>query len=668
MANKAKLPNAESRTSNSAYYDRPDHSILSDIDPDFNYLNNIKESINSNYYNETTFNSKFRSNTNFSLLHLNIRSVVSHFTEFLCYLDSLDFVFKVIALSETAMNATSINYLIPNYNCEMNIRENRKGGGVSLYVHNTFQYKIRNDLQLGGVVNSVFVELLKTTTNSRHNIICGCVYRPPSMSLSVFNKLLSDMFGKIQSENKFVYIFGDFNVNTMSNAIGNANAQEFKNIFSSNYCLPLITKPTRVTHLCASLIDNIYSNVPINTSKCDSGILEVSISDHYAIFAIDNSTHIKANAPQVTKRSFCNKNIENFRRCLNNQSWDFVYESEDLQAAFSRFQGVIDVHFNSNFKLHTFTRTYRNRHPWMTEALRTQIRLKNSMYKEYVKSNNADIVESYKDSKRILHSSLRNAEIQYYSEQYELNSCDMFKGWKVLKTILALNNNSEKRKLCLTVNNVAVTNSKDIANGFNEFFVSIGPELAKDIHSDINPLTYVNNINNSIAIFDVSCEEVRNIIHSLKNSSAGHDEFPTFVGKLCVDSYIEPLTFLINSSLRTGVFPSELKLARVVPIFKAGDSSALTNYRPISVLTFFTKVFEKIVYNKLFNFISDNNILYDHQYGFRKGRSTQQAIITLVDRITKSQDIGDIVITLLIDLKKAFDTIDHRILLRKLYS
>ena len=276
--------------------------------------------------------------------------------------------------------------------------------------------------------------------------------------------------------------------------------------------------------------------------------------------------------------------------------------------------------------------------------------------------------KSYKDSKRILHSSLRNAEIQYYSEQYELNSGDMFKSWKVLKTILALNSNSEKRQLCLTINNVAVTNSKDIANGFNDFFVAIGPELAKDIHSDINPLTYVNSVNNSIVNFDVSCDEVKNIIHSLKNSSAGHDEFPTFVGKLCVDSYIEPLTFLINSSLETGVFPSELKLARVVPIFKAGDSSAITNYRPISVLTFFAKVFEKIVYNKLFNFISDNNILYDHQYGFRKGRSTQQAIITLVDKITKSQDIGDIVITLLIDLKKAFDTIDHRILLRKLYS
>ena len=170
----------------------------------------------------------------------------------------------------------------------------------------------------------------------------------------------------------------------MSNVIGNDNTQEFKDIFSSNYCLTVVTKPTRVTNSCASLIDTIYSNVPINTRKCNPGILEVSISDHYAIFPIDNCTHTKANASNVTKRSFCNKNIENFKRCLTNQSWDYVYESEDLEAAFSRFQGVIDVHFNTNFKLHTFTRTYINRHPWMTEALRTQIRLKNSKYKKYM--------------------------------------------------------------------------------------------------------------------------------------------------------------------------------------------------------------------------------------------------------------------------------------------
>ena len=134
-----------------------------------------------------------------------------------------------------------------------------------------------------------------------------------------------------------------------------------------------------VTNSCASLIDNIYSNVPINTDKCNSVTLEVSINyDHYAIFAIDNSTHTKANASNLTKKSFCNRNIENFNRCLTNQSWDFVYESENIQAAFSRFHGVVDVHLNTNFKLYTFTRTYINRHPWITEAFNTQIRLKNS--------------------------------------------------------------------------------------------------------------------------------------------------------------------------------------------------------------------------------------------------------------------------------------------------
>ena len=157
--------------------------------------------------------------------------------------------------------------------------------------------------------------------------------------------------------------------------------------------------------------------------------------------------------------------------------------------------------------------------------------------------------------------------------------------------------------------------------------------------------------------------EIKTCIHLL----GSHVLIP-FVGKPCVDAFIEPLTHLINLSLRSGVFPSELKLAKVVPIFKAGDTSAINNYRPISVLSFFSKVFEKIVYNHVLDFIDDNNVLYDYQYGFRHSHSTQQAIITLVDRITKSLDKGHIAITILLDLKKAFDTVDHRILLRKLYA
>ena len=101
---------------------------------------------------------------NFSIFHLNIRSVISHFRELLGYLDTLNITFKVIGLSETASNKTSIRYDIPRYNCEINFRSARKGDGVSLYILDTLQYKLRNDLQLGGEVNSVFIEIFKASS------------------------------------------------------------------------------------------------------------------------------------------------------------------------------------------------------------------------------------------------------------------------------------------------------------------------------------------------------------------------------------------------------------------------------------------------------------------------------------------------------------------------
>ena len=171
-----------------------------------------------------------------------------------------------------------------------------------------------------------------------------------------------------------------------------------------------------------------------------------------------------------------------------------------------------------------------------------------------------------------------------------------------------------------------------------------------------------------IVTTDISGNQIREVINSLNNSSPGHDELPPFVAKTCMDGYIEPITHLVNESLKSGIFPSELKLARVVPIFKSGDPSLLTNYRPISVLSFFSKILKKIVYNIVFDFLCENEILYDYQFGFRSKHSTQQALITLVNNVTKSLDGSNIVISLFIDLKKAFDTVHHRILLRKLYA
>ena len=115
---------------------------------------------------------------------------------------------------------------------------------------------------------------------------------------------------------------------------------------------------------------------------------------------------------------------------------------------------------------------------------------------------------------------------------------------------------------------------------FNNFFVSIGPQLASNIYSSTNHMSYMNTVVNSIFIPDITTIEVINVILLLKNSCAGWDDIPAYVMKRCINVYIEPLTHIIDKSFKEGVFPSELKLTKVVPIFKSGDSSKITNYRP----------------------------------------------------------------------------------------
>ena len=236
----------------------------------------------------------------------------------------------------------------------------------------------------------------------------------------------------------------------------------------------------------------------------------------------------------------------------------------------------------------------------------------------------------YKRLRNELTSALRKCELQYYSNNLELNKSDLKKTWDVLRIILGKDTNNSKRTLKLNIKGKCVTDSMEIANNFNTFFVSIGSEPAKDIVSTANPMSYINNCNNSIVIPPVTMIEVRQTIVSLKNSSAGWDDLPALVAKQSIDSYIEPLKCLINRSFSDGIFPNELKLARVVPIFKSGDSTVLSNYRPISILSFFAKVFEKLLYKYLLNFLDDNNILYNYQFSFREKHSTQQAILALL--------------------------------------
>ena len=148
--------------------------------------------------------------------------------------------------------------------------------------------------------------------------------------------------------------------------------------------------------------------------------------------------------------------------------------------------------------------------------------------------------------------------------------------------------------------------------------------------------------------------EVATIINSLKNSCPCCDGIPASIVKRTIYLYVKILTLIINQAFYNGVFPKELKMAKVIPVYKSGSTMELNNYRPISVSNTFSKVFERLMNDRLTKFLDKYNIPYQNQFGFRQGHSTHHALITLVDEITKSLDSGDIVIGVFLDLKKSF--------------
>ena len=241
------------------------------------------------------------------------------------------------------------------------------------------------------------------------------------------------------------------------------------------------------------------------------------------------------------------------------------------------------------------------------------------------------------------------------------------KTWETISEILK-NKKTKVTDTFITSNGVPCTDNTDIANNFNIYFTTVGNTLAANLpQTDNDPIELIESNPDNFFCIPTTPAEINNIIlHSKSKKSTGFDNIDSYIVKQIAPQIVNQLANIFNKSFLTGIVPSKLKIAKVIPLYKTKDPALFSNYRPISLLPFFSKILERLMYNRLYNFLTEHNILSMNQFGFRKNYSTFLALIDLVDSISKNIDEGNYSIGIFLDLSKAFDTINHTILLDKL--
>ena len=606
-------------------------------------------------------------NKGINIGHLNVQGIcgdkMSKFSEITSILtDPTNSGLHIFGLSETKLKEHKLSdvFKIPGFQLPFRKDNNTNGGGgIIVYVRDGILAKRRKDLE----TNDISCLWLEICPNKGKSFLVGNLYRPPDSKVE-FNDRFEEFIDVVSSQNKEFILLGDFNRNLLNEEID----RDWGNFMSSLGLTQLISKPTRVTAESQTLIDHIYTNNEENIQSVS--VEKLCISDHYAVFC-NRKSHVSVckNTHQViTYRSFKNFDEAPFLSDLSSVPWEILEYSDNVDdivyAWKSLFLEILDKH--APIKSHRVKKKYQPE--WLNPEILDCIKERNKC-----KLNGN--ISAYKDLRNKVKILIETAKKKTYESKNEEGKSDPRTIWKLFKEFgVKDKGNDGVQNFGLKYENDLITNESELTEMFNNYFVNVASKLKEPIvNSDFGRLT--NFVQSKVPVgveFKIPLTNVGFVRKFLSNlnvsKSTGLDNIGPKILKISANIIAPSLVYIVNKSITSGSFPSLWKEAKVKPLFKSGDRDDINNYRPISILPTLSKLIEKWVDINFSLFLNNFNLLHKSQSGFRAKHSTESALILMVDSWLKALNAGKLIGTVMVDFRKAFDLVDHQILLRKLQS
>ena len=638
-----------------------------------------------------------------NVMSLNAQSIFNKIDQLRILTEEMErkhnFIIHIISIQEGWITEGRPVSQIEIDNYELFLEHNKIGGhkgGIAVYVHSSLKGKKEKFFDDSPSKLWEGLSLNITGTSMAQPLKVHTVYRPPREKNHLENHQrfmveFEPYLQKIKSDSTNSLIVGDINYNLIESSTNNM-CQEYLDAMLSYELIPEITLPTKLNRNSCNLYDHIFSHLKSDSIRTMACIYLTDISDHLPVFISLKTNNTKQDTPKFryirdNSNENCKKYLNKVAELIASTQFDTSLTS-DPNVAYDILNKTLTSTYNDTFPLKRIKVTKYNtkRSPWITQGLLNSIKTRDILYRKLKKTKpdnpSYEIKEkALKDHRIVLNKLLRKTKRDFYTLEFAKFANDCKNTWKLLNQVAG-----RKAKKCelpsyfkkLIHRNdqspiqINIEDNKSIANEFNIYFANIGKDLSNEIkyHGKKTMESYLHgNIESSFKFQLITDEEVLEIIGTLEpKQSSGNDNISSKLLIQMAPTIHSILRVIINQSLFTGIFPDKLKTAIVSPIYKGKntDPHVFGNYRPISLLQTISKIIEKIVHKQLYDYMSQQRLFNNSQYGFRKNHSTEYATMEFIDMAMHEIDKGLMPFSIFIDLSKAFDTLDHQILLNKL--